>query len=129
MPYNAPCNTKHKLEPSLIEPQIILDLLDAHGVQGSDQNHRVLACAIVHRVHPNQWHCSECDACQVPIVPLHAVLVHHVPPARETAFREDWGFDLHLGKTGELQRAAHGHVNWREFGAGESFSALSPTLV
>eukprot|EP00446_Apocalathium_sp_SHHI-4_P028396 CAMPEP_0177244446 /NCGR_PEP_ID=MMETSP0367-20130122/49907_1 /TAXON_ID=447022 ORGANISM="Scrippsiella hangoei-like, Strain SHHI-4" /NCGR_SAMPLE_ID=MMETSP0367 /ASSEMBLY_ACC=CAM_ASM_000362 /LENGTH=127 /DNA_ID=CAMNT_0018696253 /DNA_START=107 /DNA_END=490 /DNA_ORIENTATION=- len=110
-------------EPTLgsaaVELEVVLDLLSARGVQGADQDLCLLACTVVHGVHPEQRHSREADASKVPIVPLHTILVHHVPAPREAALRERRQLDLLAPRQArELEGAALRH------GAGEERAPL-----
>eukprot|EP00414_Alexandrium_minutum_P012618 CAMPEP_0113827092 /NCGR_PEP_ID=MMETSP0328-20130328/4593_1 /TAXON_ID=39455 /ORGANISM="Alexandrium minutum" /LENGTH=90 /DNA_ID=CAMNT_0000795079 /DNA_START=172 /DNA_END=442 /DNA_ORIENTATION=+ /assembly_acc=CAM_ASM_000350 len=73
---------------SAIELHVILDLLNAHRIQGADQGLDLLACPVVHSVHPDEGHSGEADARKIPVVPLDAVLVHHIVAPGEAALRE-----------------------------------------
>merc|ERR1719440_1328681 len=92
---------------------VVLDLL----VWTSDQPHHVLLLLtgpVVHGVHVSRRDGRQDDAGQVPVVPLHAILVHPVHPPREAALSKFWNLDAHRGATSQLQGSAHGHRRKRQ---------------
>merc|ERR1719436_1603194 len=79
---------------SAVELEVVFDLLGAHGVEAPDEGHCLLACPVVHGVHPQERHTCERDASEVPVVPFDAVLIHHVPAPCEPASCKDWWLDV-----------------------------------
>eukprot|EP00409_Alexandrium_fundyense_P001681 CAMPEP_0185904810 /NCGR_PEP_ID=MMETSP0196C-20130402/4078_1 /TAXON_ID=2932 /ORGANISM="Alexandrium fundyense, Strain CCMP1719" /LENGTH=81 /DNA_ID=CAMNT_0028624203 /DNA_START=70 /DNA_END=312 /DNA_ORIENTATION=- len=79
MSSSSPWSDQPILSRSLaIQLEVILHFLNAHWIQGADEGLDLLACPVVHGVHPDKRHASVAYAREVPVVPLDAILLHHV---------------------------------------------------
>merc|ERR1719330_496475 len=109
MPLPSTASNAKERASTAVEPEVVLDLLGTHWVQGAGQSQSVFARAVIDSVHPRKRHCCEENTSQVPIVPLHTVLVHHVPAACKAALGEHGRLDIHHRSTGQLQCPTHRH--------------------